>query len=103
LTSTRPSPGGVAARASARADAARLSAVIVTDATALSVVGLSPRQFRAFVRVHGIPHVRSGRRTLVRVDRLLEVVDRLSGAPARASDAAWDEGAVVAAAARGSK
>ena len=75
------------------------SAVLVSDATALAVVGLTPRQFRAFVRKHTIPRVRAGRRTLVRV----EVFDRLSGATSRPSAAAWDEEAVIAAAARGGK
>lgn len=79
------------------------SAVLVSDATALAVVGLTPRQFRAFVRKHTIPRVRAGRRTLVRVDQLLEVFDRLSGATSRPSAAAWDEEAVIAAAARGGK
>jgi hypothetical protein len=79
------------------------SAVLVSDATALAVVGLTPRQFRAFVREHAIPRVRAGRRTLVRVDQLLDVFDRLSGTTARPSAAVWDEEAVIAAAARGRK
>ena len=77
--------------------------ITVSDATALATVGLTPRQFRAFVQEHGIPRVRIGRRTIVRVDRLLEVVDRLSGATPRLSAAAWDEEATIKAAARGAK
>jgi hypothetical protein len=73
----------------------------VSDATALAVVGLTPRQFRRFVAEAGIPHAKVGRRTLVRADALLEALDRLSGASPRPS--AWDEAAVVASAARGAK
>jgi hypothetical protein len=77
--------------------------ITVSDATALAVVGLSPRQFRRFVTEQSIPFVRVGRCTVVRVDRLLEVFDRLSGASPRPATTAWDEEAVIAAAVRGSK
>jgi hypothetical protein len=82
---------------------ATVAPITVSDATALAVVGLTPRQFRAFVREQGIPRVRVGRRTLVRVDRLLEAIDRLSGATPRPCAAAWDEQATIEAAARGAK
>jgi hypothetical protein len=75
--------------------------LLVGDATALAVVGLSPRQFRAFVREHAIPRVRVGRRTLVRADELLAVFDRLAGASPRAAAPAMNEAEVVAAAAAG--
>ncbi len=72
------------------------SAVVVSDATALAVVGLTARQFRTFVREHGVPYARVGRRTLARVDHILAALDRLSGATAPA----WSEAAVIEAAAR---
>jgi hypothetical protein len=78
--------------------------LLVSDATALAVVGMNSRQFRAFVREHNLPRVRAGRRTLVRVDALLAAFDRLSGSPVLAPAASWDESAVIAAAAgRGRK
>jgi hypothetical protein len=82
--------------------APRVAAVplAVSDASAFAVVGLTPRQFRAFVREHGLPAVKAGRRLLVRVDVLLAALDRLSGASAREQPPAeWDEAAIVAAAA----
>jgi hypothetical protein len=78
-----------------------MSAILVSDATALATVGLTPRQFRAFIKAHDIPRIRAGRRTLVRLDRLLEVIDRLSGAAPKPSAASWNEAGVIATA-RGS-
>ena len=66
--------------------------VTFTDATAPAIVGLSARQLRLFVVRHAVPHCRSGRRMIIRVDRFLEAVDRLSGAEPRDS---WSEDAVV--------
>ena len=80
--------------------ASAASPVVVSDATSLAVVGLTPRQFRAFVREHRIPHAKIGRRTLVRIDRLLETIDRLSGAEPRETAVTWDEAAIVEMAAR---
>jgi hypothetical protein len=77
-----------------------IAPVLVSDATSFAIVGLTPRQFRAFVREHGVPHAKIGRRTVVRLDRLLEVHDRLSGAEPRRPSAAWDEDTIVAMAAR---
>jgi len=75
--------------------------VLVSDATALPAVGLSPRQFKAFVREHAVPHAKVGRRTVARLDRILEAIDRLSGvAEPRRSVSAWDEAAIVEMAAR---
>ncbi len=71
--------------------------VTFTDANAPAIVGLSPRQLRAFVVRHSVPHCRAGRRMVIRVDRFLEAVDRLSGAEPRA---AWSEDAIVAMAAQ---
>ncbi len=71
--------------------------VTFSDANAPAVVGLSPRQLRAFVLRHSVPHCRAGRRMVVRVDRFLEAVDRLSGAEPRA---VWSEDAIVAMAAQ---
>lgn len=76
--------------------------ILVSDATALAVVGLTPRQFRAFVAEHGLPLVRVGRRRLVRADALLEAFDRLSGASPRPAPV-WDEATIVAEAARGAR
>lgn len=63
-------------------------AVVVSDATSLAVVGLTPRQFRAFLREQSVPHAKVGRRTVARVDRVLEAIDRLSGTNVRAP---WSE------------
>jgi hypothetical protein len=68
------------------------AAVTFTDATAPAVVGLTPRQLRAFVREHNVPHARVGRRLVIRVDRYLEAIDRLSGV---ASREAWCEADLV--------
>jgi hypothetical protein len=70
----------------------------VSDASAPAIVGLTPRQFRRFVREKGIPCLRVGRRTLVRADLLLEAIDRLSGSVPR--PAPLDEQAVIDAAVR---
>lgn len=73
--------------------------IVVSDATALSVVGLTPRQFRDFASAHreALGPVKAGRRMLVRVDRLLALLDWLGGAaPLRG----WDEDGIVALAAR---
>jgi len=43
------------------------------------VLGMSPRNFRDFVRKHSIPHARVYRRTIARLDRVLEALDLLSG------------------------
>jgi hypothetical protein len=78
-----------------------LTPIFVSDENALSATGLSPRQFREFVREHGIPYVKYKRLTLVRADHLLDAHDRLSGGgePRRRAPA-WDEKAIVALAAR---
>ena len=78
-----------------------VAAAVVSDATSLAAVGLTPRQFKAFVREHAVPHAKVGRRTVARLDRILEAIDRLSGvAEPRLPASAWDEAAVVAIAAR---
>jgi hypothetical protein len=85
---------------SARA-AVVLAAVVISDATSLAALGLTGRQFKAFVREHAIPHAKVGRRTVARLDRVLEAIDRLSGvAEPRRPASSWDEAAVVAMAAR---
>ena len=71
-------------------------ALAITDASAPGVLGLSPRQFRRFVREHNIPSVRAGRRTLVRADVLLEALDRLAGVPSSVEP--WTEADLIAAA-----
>ena len=78
--------------------AVALAALTFTDANAPSVVGLTPRQLRAFVRKHRVPHAKIGRRVVVRVDRFLEALDSLSGAKPRP---AWNEDNIIALAARG--
>jgi hypothetical protein len=72
-------------------------AVLVNDETAYAVLGWRARRFRSFVRKHKVPHFKDGRRTVVRLDRILEVVDRLSGA--QPQPAAWCEDTIVARAA----
>jgi hypothetical protein len=74
--------------------------ILVSDATSFAVAGLTPRQFCAFVRKHRIPFAKDRRRTLVRVDRLLEAIDRLSGEGPSRPRAALTEDQVVAMAAR---
>jgi hypothetical protein len=74
--------------------------VLVSDATALPAVGLSPRQFKTFVREHAVPHAKVGRRTVARLDRILEAIDRLSGVAEPRRPASWDEAAIVEMAAR---
>jgi hypothetical protein len=58
-------------RASQKGAPASVGALLVSDRTALAVSGLNPRQFRAYVRKHGIPHAKVARRMLVRADVLL--------------------------------
>jgi hypothetical protein len=71
--------------------------VTFTDANAPAVAGMTPRQCREFVHKNNIPFARAGRRMLIRVDRFLEVVDRLSGAEPHH---VYDESAVIERAAR---
>ena len=56
------------------------AALLVSDASAFAIVGLSPRQFRTLVRKRGIPRTKVGRRTLVRADVLLMALG-LDGSP----------------------
>lgn len=96
--------GGAALRGheklSSRARSVELpSPVVVSDLTALPIVGLTGRQFRAWVRDASIPHAKVGRRTLARLDDVLAAIDRSSGrgaAPPR-----WDEEEIIARAAGG--
>jgi len=63
----------------------------------MACVGLTSRQFRAFVREHHVPHARIGRRTCARLDHVLAAIDRLSGADLPQ----WNEGDVIRRAASG--
>ena len=83
----------------ARPPAAPVAAV-VSDASAFAVLGLSPRQFRAFLLAQRVPNGRIGRRTVARLDRILEVIDRLAGDGPRP---AWSEAATIELAARGGR
>lgn len=74
--------------------------LVVSDATALAALGLTPRQFRDFVREHAIPFARVKGRMLVRADRLLEAIDRLSGVDRRSLAPTLDDDTVIAMAAR---
>ena len=74
--------------------------VMVSDLTCLEVLGLKPAQFREFVREHGVPHCKISRRTCARLDRFLEVIDRLSGAKSRPH---WNRDEAVARIARGAR
>jgi hypothetical protein len=75
-----------------------LRPLLVTDRTASGLLGLSGRQFRLFLQENEVPHAKVGRRLVARVDRVLEVIDRLSAAEPRP---AWSEDAAVAAACKG--
>jgi hypothetical protein len=66
-------------RASQQGPSSPVGALLVSDRTALAVSGLNPRQFRAYVRKHGIPHAKIARRMLVRADVLLAALG-LNGA-----------------------
>lgn len=61
------------------------AAALVSDATALAVVGLTKRQFRDFLRERGIPSAKVGRRTLARLDAVLAAMG-LAGDPAPAAE-----------------
>jgi hypothetical protein len=86
-----------------RAPRVAAAPLVISDASAPAVVGLTARQFRAFVREHGLPAVKAGRRTLVRAEVLLEAIDRLSGSAPRPAGDALDEDTIVELAARGAK
>ena len=73
--------------------------LLVSDATAMQSVGLTPRRFRELIRELGIPHARAGRRMLVRADLLLAAVDKIAGVPA-CTAAGYDEAALLARASR---
>jgi hypothetical protein len=74
--------------------------LVISDATALAVVGLTARQYRAWLRASGTPHVKIGKRTVARADRVLEALDAAVGTTPRPI---WSEDAVVATAARGGR
>jgi hypothetical protein len=78
-----------------------IAAAVVSDATSLAVVGLSARQFRAFLVAQSVPHAKVGRRTVARLEDVLAVIDRLSGRAAPASRIPWSEAEVIELAARG--
>ncbi len=72
----------------------QLSPVVVSDLTALAVVGLTARQYRAFLREHEVPHAKVGRRTLARLADVLDALDRNSGRGA--TPARWNEEETIA-------
>ena len=76
-----------------------VTTVLVSDGTSLVVLGLTARQFRTFVRKRGIPDKKVGRRTVARLDHVLEATG-LSGVDSCRPDTAWSEDAVVAMASR---
>lgn len=65
--------------------------VTFTDLTAPIVVGLEPRQLRDFVAKHRVPHLRDGKRLIVRVDTFLAAFDRLATMPEGALAIATDD------------
>jgi hypothetical protein len=83
----------------ARADAARVPAVLVSDSTSLDILGLNARQFRDFLRAEQIPHAKAGRRTVARLDDVMGAL-ALTGATSRPYVAPVDESAFVSLAAR---
>jgi hypothetical protein len=64
----------------------------VTDKTSVAVFGVPWRTLRAWLDAAGIPYTKIGRRPIVRVDRVLDAIDRMSGAAPRDD---WSEQAVV--------
>lgn len=65
------------------------TALVVSDKSAPEQLGLSGRQFLAFVRALSVPHVKVGRRVLARADAILAAIDRGAGiapAPAWSAD-----------------
>jgi hypothetical protein len=63
-------------------------------------LGLSPRQFRHWLRTSGVPCARIGKRTIARADVVLAAIDAAAGTAPRP---AWSEDATIEAAARGSR
>lgn len=57
-------------------DRVAVAPVLISDRTAPSLCGLEPRAFRAFILARGIPHVRHGKRLLVRARDLAEAIGR---------------------------
>jgi hypothetical protein len=86
-------PQTVAPRPAARVDSddgpPAPPALLVSDRTALAVVGLTPRKFRTLVRERGIPSVKVGRRTLVRADDLLRALGLADPAAAAPVAPVW--------------
>jgi hypothetical protein len=70
-----------------------IAPAVVSDLTAPAVIGLEPRHFREFLRAANIPHAVVGRRAIVRVDQILEAVERLSrqGLPPQSAPEENDE------------
>ena len=64
--------------------------IVVTDRTAPELLGLTPRSYREWLRAAGIPHATICRRTVARVEHIVDAIDRLSGAEPRPT---WSEDA----------
>jgi hypothetical protein len=52
--------------------------VAITDRSCAAVLGLEPRAYRELVARERIPHVRLGRRVVVRVADIIAALDRIA-------------------------
>jgi hypothetical protein len=71
------------------------SAITVSDATCLAVLGMEPRFFRQFVRENLIPHIKVHRRTIAKVADVIAVFDRLAGIEAAPTAESWNAEDVI--------
>ena len=77
------------------------AAVVVSDATSFAVLGLTGRQFVAWLKKSHIHHARVGRKTLARLDDCLAALDKLTGRDQEPPP--WNEDEIVQRAARGTR
>jgi hypothetical protein len=78
---------------------AAVTPVTFSDRTCFATTGLTWRQARAFCAEHGVPVVKAGRRSLVRVDDFLRALGGDQAAPTKPARRPWDEAEAVRAAA----
>ena len=79
----------------------RAAPLAISDTTSLPILGLTPRQFRTFLRDHGVPFAKIGRRVVARADDVMATIDRLSGrGSVRIEPEPYNEAAIIARAAR---
>jgi hypothetical protein len=68
--------------------AAPVASCTITDQSCAAATGFEPRQFRDFIFAKKIPHVRHGRRIVVRTDAWLAAIQRLEAQGEQSSDVA---------------